>query len=109
MVPKVQAELAIKSDLVKQGLTASEIKDFMEFWQPHLPNSRYVRLSWLNTEQMNQLAPLQITPKPDTLIRVFLDFAGQTTAKTNLTSQTLTSVPRDGFTVIEWGGLLLGQ
>ena len=85
------------------------IKDFLEFWMPRMPTTSYVRLSWLNTEQMNQLAPLHITPRPDTMIRVFLDFSGQATADTTLTPQTLTSIPRDGFTVIEWGGLLLGQ
>ena len=109
VVPTNQVSLAIKSDLIKQGLNVQEIKDFLEFWLPRMPKTPYVRLSWLNTEQMNQLAPLHITPRPDTMIRVFLDFTGQSTATTTLLPQTLTALPRDGFTVIEWGGLLLGQ
>ncbi len=109
VVARSQVGTALRSDLIKQGLNAQEIKDFLEFWMPHMPNTPYVRLSWLSTEQMNQLAPLHIQPRPDTMIRVFLDFAGQTTAYTDLQPQTLTAILRDGFTVIEWGGLLLGQ
>lgn len=109
VVPRSQVGTALRSDLIKQGLNAQEIKDFLEFWMPHMPNTPYVRLSWLSTEQMNTLAPLNIQPRPDTVIRVFLDFAGQTTKQTNLQPQTLTAVARNGFTVTEWGGLLLGQ
>lgn len=109
VVPTKQVSLAMKSDLIKQGFTAPEIKDFLEFWLPHMPTTPYVRLSWLNTAQMNALAPLQITPRPDTVIRSFLDFAGQEIPDTTLQPQVLTATPRRGFTVMEWGGLLLGQ
>lgn len=109
VVDRTQVGAALRSDLIKQGLNAQEIKDFLEFWMPHMPNSNYVRLSWLSTAQMNALAPLTVTPRPDTVIRVFLDFAGQDTATTKLQPQTLITTPRNGFTVTEWGGLLLGQ
>ncbi|MFA6475703.1 MAG: hypothetical protein WCV88_05960 [Patescibacteria group bacterium] len=109
VVPHNQIGVAIKSDLIKQGLNAQEIKDFMDFWMSRLPNTPYVRLSWFSTAQMNRLAPLQVSPRPDTTIRVFLDFAGQTTPTTTLQPQILTTVPRNGFTLVEWGGLLLGQ
>ncbi len=109
VVPRAQVGLALRSDLIKQGLNAQEIKDFLDFWMPHMPNTPYVRLSWLSTQQLNQLAPLAITPRPDTIIRTFLDFSGQTTSSTTLVPQTLSAIPRNGFTVVEWGGLLLGQ
>jgi hypothetical protein len=70
-----------------------------------MPNTHFVRLTWFGTAAMNQLAPLSISPKPDTLIRVFLDFEGLN-QKIDLQPQQLTSAPRTGFTVIEWGGLL---
>ena len=57
---------------------------------------------------MNDLAPLSISPKPDTVKRVFLDFAGQNTPATDLAPQQLKGFMRTGFTVVEWGGLLLG-
>ncbi|MBI4407417.1 MAG: hypothetical protein HY565_02875 [Candidatus Kerfeldbacteria bacterium] len=102
-------EQTIRQDLTTVGLNETEIADFLEFWLPHMPNTPYVRLTWLDTKQMNQLAPLAIKPRPDTLLRVFLDFSGQVTPTTTLSPQTLTTTPRNGFTVVEWGGLLLGQ
>ena len=96
------------SQLKAQGLNEQESADFMEFWTSRLPKDPYVRLTWLNTRDMDILAPLDVSPRPDTSIRVFLEFEGyQTPVK--LLPQKLTSVPRKGFTLIEWGGLLIGK
>jgi hypothetical protein len=78
----------------------------MEFWQPRLPKTPYVRLTWLNTEDMNKLAPLSVNPRPDTSIRIFLEFQGLE-KPISLKTQKLTAPNREGFTLIEWGGLLL--
>lgn len=92
--------------LSQLGLNQKESADFMEFWQPKLPSSPYVRLTWLNTKDMDTLAPLAVTPKPDTSIRIFLEFQGLD-KPIKLIPQTLSAPPRQGFTLIEWGGLLL--
>lgn len=96
----------IKQHLSLQGLNQQETADFLEFWQPKLPTTPYVRLTWLTTNEMNTLAPLNISPKPNTIIRVFLDFAGLE-KPVNLVPQKLSALPRKGFTLIEWGGLLI--
>ncbi|PIW36314.1 MAG: hypothetical protein COW24_05915, partial [Candidatus Kerfeldbacteria bacterium CG15_BIG_FIL_POST_REV_8_21_14_020_45_12] len=98
----------LRSDLLAQGLVGREVEDFMEFWLPRMPETPYIRLSWFTTEQMNQLAPLRVVPQPKTVKRVFLDFSGQDSADTNLLPQQLTSFSRDGYTLVEWGGLLVG-
>jgi hypothetical protein len=95
----------IEKQLAQQGLNAKELADFMEFWAEHLPTTPYVKLTWLTTAQMNTLAPLAISPKPQTVIRVFLDARGLETPVT-LREQKLTAPAREGFTVVEWGGLL---
>lgn len=105
VVAKKDAVSTIRSQLKQQGLNNTEIDDFMEFWQPRLPDTPYVRLSWLSTAQLNTLAPLQISPKPQSVIRVFLDFEGLD-RPISLPTQTLTTPKRQGFTVVEWGGLL---
>ncbi len=96
----------LKSQLTQLGLNSQEIADFLEFWAPKLPTTPYIRLTWLTTADMNHLAPLSVSPVPDTTIRIFLDFAGLT-KPIKLISQTLTSTPRTGFTLVEWGGLLV--
>lgn len=98
----------LKSQLTAQGLNDQESADFMEFWTDLLPQDPYVRLTWLNTADMDQLAPLSVTPAPDTSIRIFLEFEGYS-APVKLIPQNLKSVPRQGFTLVEWGGLLIRQ
>jgi len=94
----------IRQQLAQQGLNATESNEFVDYWQDQIPNKPYVRLTWLNTAQMDELAPLYISPKPDTMIRVFLDMSGLDNP-INIPAQNLTSIPRNGFTVVEWGGL----
>lgn len=107
-VPQKDLITTIKKQLALLGLNERESKDFLEFWSTKLPSSPYVRLTWFGTREMNELAPLTVTPKPDTVIRVFLEFEGLEKPK-SLIPQKLTSIPRRGFILVEWGGLLLGQ
>jgi hypothetical protein len=105
VVPRAKLVSTIRQQLQAQGLTTQETDDFLAYWQPKLPTTPYTRLTWLDTAQMNALAPLQVTPKPTTTLRVFLDFQGlyQPIA---IKPQTLHTTPRIGFTLVEWGGLL---
>jgi hypothetical protein len=55
---------------------------------------------------MNEMIPMNISPAPNTLFRVFLDYQPLTKKPaTPIQPQNLTKVQRNGFTVIEWGGL----
>jgi len=54
---------------------------------------------------MDALAPLHITPEPDTVLRIFLDFEGFD-KPIQLKPQKLSAPKRNGYTVVEWGGLL---
>lgn len=105
VVSQEKLEATLQGHLAKLGLNTQESKEFMEFWLPHMPQTPYVRLTWFGTRQMNELAPLSITPKPDTTIRLFLDFEGLEKPIT-LPAQRLSAPVRTGFTVVEWGGLL---
>ncbi|MBQ2987094.1 MAG: hypothetical protein IJE23_06385 [Tyzzerella sp.] len=48
-------------------------------------------------------AKLQVDPMPDTMIRVFMAWKKSDTF-TELPEQELSTVKREGFTVVEWGG-----
>lgn len=94
----------IRNQLSAQGLNQKEINDFVTYWGPRMPQSNYVRLTWFNTAAMNELAPLNVSPKPDTTIRVFLDFQGLD-HPISIQSPHFVAPKRTGFTVVEWGGL----
>jgi hypothetical protein len=108
VVKQGELQTTLVQQLTSLGLNQKERNDFLEFWQPRLPNDPYVKLSWLGTSDMNQLANLKVTPKPDTTIRIFLDAEGLSAPKL-LQPQTLTAPARKGFTVVEWGGLIRGK
>lgn len=108
VVARAAAESTIKANLTEMGLTAKETGDFLGFWAPKLPTTPYVRLTWLTNRELDRLAPLTIIPKPDSVIRVFLDFAGLD-APVQLPAQRLPHFERNGFTAVEWGGLLVGE
>lgn len=106
-VMRSDLQATIRHNLSYIGLNDKEIVEFLDFWMPKMPTTPYVRLTWFQNKEMNALAPLTISPKPDSVIRVFLDFAGvNSLPKTPLKSQPLHKMPRTGFTVVEWGGLL---
>ncbi len=91
--------------LAKLGLNAKETKDFMEFWEPRMQNSPYYFVTFLGTEAMNQLAPLTINPKPDKVIRILMDFS-PLQKPISVEGYNIKTPTRNGFTVIEWGGVL---
>lgn len=105
LVAQQDLQKILKSQLKEQGLNEKESRDFLEFWTPHLPKTPFIRLTWLNTIDMNRLAPLSVSPKPETVIRVFLEFEGLEKPVT-LIPQKFNSPSRAGFTLVEWGGLL---
>lgn len=105
VVKRADAVATIRSQLLQQGLNQKESNDFLAYWQNKIPDTPYVRLTWFNTAQMDQLAPLSVTPKPDTSLRVFLDMAGYDYPVT-IPTQHFTQTERKGFTLVEWGGLI---
>jgi hypothetical protein len=105
VVPKSQLRATLLTHLAELGLNQKETQDFMEYWMPRMPETPYTRLTWFGTSQMNELAPLSLTVKPDTTIRIFLDFEGLD-ERISLKEQQLGHSERHGFTLVEWGGLL---
>ena len=91
--------------LGKLGLNSKEIKDFLEFWQPKLEVKPYVFVTFISQAEFDKLAPLTVTPKPDKVIRVFMDYAPLDNPVTVRPLLIKTPV-RTGFTVVEWGGRL---
>lgn len=105
VVPTSEALDTMAEHLQIIGFNETEIADFTEFWAEYLPEDPYTRITWFQTPDMEQLAKLNISPRPDTLIRAFVDYEGLS-APIALRPQVLTPRTREGYVVTEWGGLL---
>lgn len=115
--PKVQKGWVVsRTDLPKFldrtlseiGFNANEKSDMISYWVPTLlsKSSAYYKISFLQTMQMNQLAPLEIRPRPDVMFRLFLDWEPLSALpEEHIEPQKLNVLVRHGFTVVEWGGL----
>jgi hypothetical protein len=53
-------------------------------------------------EYINDNMPLEITPKPDNLIRVLMEFKGLE-KPIEIEEQKLKTLLREGYTVVKWG------
>jgi hypothetical protein len=105
VVAKEQVSSFLTSTLPKYGLNAKESSDFMEFWVPRMTNSAYYQISFL-TDDWSKAAPLSVLPRPDTSIRIFMDLK-PLSAPISIVEPTIVTPIRNGFTLVEWGGLLL--
>jgi len=92
--------------LAKLGMNEKESADFMEFWEEKLTVKPYVFVTFLPQATFEEMAPLTIDPKPDTVIRVFMDYQALDYPLYNVSEPYLQTPERKGFTVVEWGGRL---
>jgi hypothetical protein len=92
----------LQTTLAKLGLTPREYNEFIVFWLPRMQDNPYNFIRFAGSEY-TQSAPLKITPRPDSMLRVFM-FYQKLQTPVQVREQQLSSFRRHGFTVIEWGG-----
>lgn len=85
------------------GLNYKEIEEFIIYWLPKLESNKYNYIRFQDEEEINQNMPLEITPMPDTVIRVVMEWKGLD-KYIEIPEQELITPKRNGFTVVEWGG-----
>lgn len=85
------------------GLNKMEINEFIVYWIDKLENNKYNYIRFRNTNEVNNYMPLEFSKKPDTLIRIIMDYK-PLKEKINVKEQVLEENTRSGFTVVEWGG-----
>ena len=92
----------LREKLSYMGLTPREYNDFITYWAPEMIQNKYnlISFSW---EQYEELAPLEITPKPDNIFRVHMVYKA-IEKPFEITEQQLPVFDRNGFSVLEWGG-----
>jgi len=88
------------------GLNDREAEEFIIYWLPILESNKYNLIRFETEEEINSNMPLDITPKPDSIIRVMMEFKG-INHYIELEPQQITTPKRTGFVAVEWGGTQL--
>ena len=83
-------------------------KEFIIYWLPQMEDNKYNYIRFETIEEIEKEMPLQIEPKPDTTIRVLMDWKKLDEA-IEVKEQELIPVERSGYTVVEWGGSVLNE
>lgn len=88
------------------GLNEREAEEFIVYWLPQMEKNKYNYIRFQSMEEINENMPLEITPNPETLIRVVMEWKGLD-EKIETKEQQLQEVERKGYTVVEWGGTII--
>ena len=107
---KNQADLEdfFRNDLLTAGFEGQEIEDFIEYWIPLLQDYPFYAIYPQNREVIEQLVELKFSAGPDTVLRLFYVIKGYEAAP--VLHLAIPEEPdaflREGFFVVEWGGIL---
>lgn len=106
VIPREEVAGFFERMLPRLGLNERESRDFRDAWLPRFHAAPYYFITFVPPETIDRLAPLRVTPKPDAVIRVLMDFRPLWTRMPVKAPDLPTPPQRRGFTVVEWGGIL---
>ena len=93
----------LEEKLAILGLTEREAEEFIIYWLPILQENEYNYIRFATIDQIDENMPLDITPNPDTIIRVLMTYKGLENS-IEIEEQQLITPERNGFVAVEWGG-----
>ena len=84
-------------------LNEREAEEFIVYWLPQMENNKYNLIRFETKEEQDENMPLNVTPTPDTVIRVMMDWKA-IEEPIDIPEQELITPERNWFTVVErWG------
>lgn len=86
------------------GLNETEINDFIVYWLPILSMNEQSFIHFRVNDDIDNSSKLEVTPQPDVMIRVFMEFKSYDGKSPKLKEQKLPELKRGKFTLVEWGG-----
>ncbi len=86
------------------GLNEKERADFITYWAPQMIKNDFNIIKF-DTEEYASKVSLNIEPKPDSIIRVFMVYRAAA-GNESIKEQNLERGERKGFTAVEWGGAI---
>ncbi|MBM3284069.1 hypothetical protein FJY90_07580 [Candidatus Gottesmanbacteria bacterium] len=106
VVNKKELKDSLEIYATRLGFSGQEITDFVSFWSQNLPDSPYYFISHFSQEESRSLLPLEINPKPDTLIQTVMYFK-PLQESINLSPPSFAEIPqRQGFVAADWSGIV---
>ncbi|WP_050769650.1 hypothetical protein [Thermosinus carboxydivorans] len=106
VVKKENYAAFLRDKLQQIGLNEREINDFIVYWLPEMNKYQNCFVHFRINDNIDGSSVLAVKPKPQTMIRVFMEYYGFDAwdDRPRLPEQVLPSIPRQGFTLVEWGG-----
>ena len=95
IIPFLEEKLAIL------WLNEREAEEFIVYWLPQMENNEYNLIRFETKAQQDENMPLNITPTPDTVIRIMMDWKS-INDPIDIPEQELNIPERTWFTVVEW-------
>ena len=92
----------LEEKLAELGLNRTEANEFIVYWLPKMQSNSYNLITFQNDIYTN-LAKLEITPNPDSVLRVFMAYKALD-EQIEIEEPVIEPFERKGFTVVEWGG-----
>lgn len=93
----------LQETLSEMGLFPKEYNEFIVYWLPKMQNNPYNFITF-QQEAYTDEVKLDITPEPDSMLRVFMAYK-PLTEYIEAEPQEIHSFERKGFCVVEWGGV----
>lgn len=87
------------------GFNEKEKEDFIEYWENKLKGETNYVFYPQDTETVERIMPLSVKPQPDVLFRLWFLIEEDRGQEYELIDG-VESIPRSGFTVVEWGGMM---
>jgi hypothetical protein len=106
VVPKEDLLDFLESTLNQFGFDSKEKMDFITFWAPQMVQHEATEIRFLFNSDCGLFADLEIEPRPDNLLRLYMIWNPTDTFYFDENAQLKISTQnRTGFAVLEWGGM----
>ena len=98
----------LEEKLAILGLNEREAEEFIVYWLPILEKNEYNYIRFATIDEINKNMPLEFSVKPDTIIRVLMQYKALDNY-IEVKEQKLETPERTGFVAVEWGGTEIKQ
>ena len=99
----------LEEKLALLGLNARETEEFILYWLPAMQRNPWNYIRFAGEEEIGSAMPLAISPAPDRVLRVWMEYTALAERPEGIPEQVLEPVSREelsasGFYAVEWGG-----